>query len=338
MKSIVFFNNKGGVGKTTLSCNVAYAIASMGRKVLVIDCDPQCNASQLILSDDQCELVYEKNIGFPTINDVIQPIVTYGESRIQKQIDFSDWPNNRFGVSLIAGHPRLSFFEDELSKAWADVPSGNPGGMIKTNWFFSLLHSYGRDYDVAIIDASPSLGALNRTLLLGCDHFLTPMGCDVFSLMGIRNIYDWISTFSRDYRNGLSQWDERHAVDDLSGDIRRIINIENGYIGYTIQQYSSKFDKDGQRRPIKAYERIHQRIPSEVSSTLASFAPKDISLRLGDIHHMYSLVPLAQIKHSPIAGLKSADGLVGMQFGAVADAKEALEALAVNILSNIGVQ
>ena len=53
MYSLAFFNNKGGVGKTTLSCNMAFYFASAkGQRVLVIDCDPQCNATQLLLPDN----------------------------------------------------------------------------------------------------------------------------------------------------------------------------------------------------------------------------------------------------------------------------------------------
>ena len=52
MRSVVFFNNKGGVGKTTLACNIAAQFAGRGLRLLLVDCDPQCNSTQLILSLD----------------------------------------------------------------------------------------------------------------------------------------------------------------------------------------------------------------------------------------------------------------------------------------------
>jgi nitrogenase subunit NifH len=59
LRSVAFFNNKGGVGKTTLLCNVASHIGrSQSQKVLVIDCDPQCNTTQLILPEEQCDVLY----------------------------------------------------------------------------------------------------------------------------------------------------------------------------------------------------------------------------------------------------------------------------------------
>lgn len=63
MKSIAFFNNKGGVGKTTLLCNVAgYLALHKNAKVLVIDADPQCNATQSLFSDETLDLIYKKNL------------------------------------------------------------------------------------------------------------------------------------------------------------------------------------------------------------------------------------------------------------------------------------
>jgi cellulose biosynthesis protein BcsQ len=56
---VAFFNNKGGVGKTTLACNFAASQASDGRRVLIVDLDPQCNSTQLVLSDDQWSAIYE---------------------------------------------------------------------------------------------------------------------------------------------------------------------------------------------------------------------------------------------------------------------------------------
>lgn len=74
MKSIAFFNNKGGVGKTTLLCNVAAFLAiEMKKKVLVVDADPQCNATQLMLGEEDVFELYDNSKSF-TIYSIIHPL------------------------------------------------------------------------------------------------------------------------------------------------------------------------------------------------------------------------------------------------------------------------
>lgn len=58
MRTLSFFNNKGGVGKTILSTNVAHYFARHGKRVLYVDCDPQCNTTQLMLTEEQHEEIY----------------------------------------------------------------------------------------------------------------------------------------------------------------------------------------------------------------------------------------------------------------------------------------
>jgi cellulose biosynthesis protein BcsQ len=76
MKSLVFFNNKGGVGKTTLACNVvSFLNTQKGKRALLIDADPQCNATQSILSDETCEDIYlNENPEYETIFSCLSPL------------------------------------------------------------------------------------------------------------------------------------------------------------------------------------------------------------------------------------------------------------------------
>jgi len=224
MKSICFFNNKGGVGKTTLACNVASSIAvDFGLSVLLVDADPQCNATQLVLTEDLAQTFYveaRKSSGTSglvkrdTLFDVLKPIAR-GEPSIKESILPLPSSRNRFRVDLIPGHPRVALLEDLLSQSWAEFSGGIIGGARKSNWAYELCHQVAENYDIILFDVGPSLGALNRTVLIGSDYFVTPMGCDIFSLMGIRNISDWLSEWQVSYLRGMETCKGKWSSDDF---------------------------------------------------------------------------------------------------------------------------
>ena len=320
MRTISFFNNKGGVGKTTLTGNIASFFAhELGKKVLVIDCDPQCNITQYILGDEKTIDLYwpeeakSSSKKTKTIMEIVQPIID-GDATISKNINPLGGNFNRFGVDLIPGDPRFSLFEDQLSQAWTEATSGKAGGFRVSNWLQLYLKTVGEKYDIVFIDVSPSLGAINRSVLLASDNFVTPLGADAFSLLGVRNISRWLSGWIETYEVGV-QLAERFNEGMLERyKIITDLPIKSGYVGYTLQQYIAKA-KEGVRRPTKAYERILNDVPGEIQKHLSQFSNFPIAeLRLGDVPNLYSLVPLAQTVNAPIIALKAKDGLVGSQF------------------------
>ena len=345
MKAISFFNNKGGVGKTTLTGNIsAFFALEMQKRVLVIDCDPQCNITQFILGDDKAIQLYwpkqgdKENLRIKTILDVVQPILD-GDASINKNVKPMPANSNRFHVDLVAGHPRFSILEDSLSFAWTELPSGKPGGFRTSNWLRHYLSSIQDDYDIVFVDVGPSLGALNRSVLLSCDYFVAPLGADAFSLLGIRNISRWMSSWIQYYEVGLDQSERLNPGGLEKFDIATQVPIKNGFVGYTLQQYIAK-SKEGERRPTRAYERILEDVPDEIERFLLKFKTADTDvddMHLGDVPNLYSLIPLAQSVNAPIVALKSKDGLVGTQFNQAANYKKIIGNLAQRIQTNIEV-
>ncbi|MBZ5681296.1 MAG: ParA family protein [Acidobacteriia bacterium] len=316
MISICFFNNKGGVGKTTLTCNVAAHFAlELRKRVLLVDCDPQCNTSQLVLDEATTQKLYrqkETRGKTGTILDAVRPLQV-GDAAIDPNITPILASANRFGTDVLAGHPRLSIVEDTLSQAWSEAAGGNIGGLRKSNWCAALCASLEGKYDIVFFDIGPSLGSLNRTVLLGTQYFVSPMGADLFSIFGVRNIAEWLSHWLKIYETGFDLSDSESLAEFQ---IKKEPAIKRGFAGYTVQQYIAK-SKGGVRRPTKAYEKLLQDIPSEVRHSLGGFWEdgRDVAtMHLGDVPHMYSLVPLAQSVNAPIRELVAADGLVGSQF------------------------
>lgn len=341
MISICLFNNKGGVGKTTLTCNIAADFAlGMRKRVLLVDCDPQCNTTQLVLKQDLISHLYRNLDGrgkTGTILDVVKPIEEGDAS-----IDPSPQPvlasANRFGVDLFPGHPRLSIVEETLSQAWSVAAAGDIGGLRKSNWCSALCSSLQDRYDLVLFDIGPSLGSLNRTVLLGTQYFVSPMGADLFSLFGVRNIAEWLGHWLRIYEIGLDLSQKNSPGSMLKYAIKQQPEIKTGFAGYTVQQYITK-SKAGVRRPTKAFERLLKEIPKEIEQSLGAFRAPGITndtAHLGDVPHMYSLVPLAQSVNAPIRELSAADGLVGSQFKQAEDYSTILTTIVGALAKNIG--
>jgi cellulose biosynthesis protein BcsQ len=340
MKSIAFFNNKGGVGKTTLSCNIAAHFAtSLGKRVLVIDCDPQCNASQLILTDERCHEIYSEDSQNErsTLLTVMKPI-SDGDASIAPNTIPELSSQNRFRVDLLPGHPGMSVVEDLLSAAWNDLRAAQARGFRITNWFPQLLNQISANYDVVVTDLGPSLGPLTRSVLLGSEFFVTPMGCDIFSIVGIRNIGQWLERWIKDYERFLAEFrrDNSPAIQQYA--IQERLSIRNGFSGYTVLQYITK-SREGERRATAAFEEILDQIPSVVQDSLGGFFKNGLTTsdaHLGDIPNLFSLVPLAQSAHSPITSLQSQDGLAGGQYKQQEVYAAFIETVGNRLAKNIG--
>jgi len=339
--NICFFNNKGGVGKTTLTCNVAsYLATEFGKRVLLIDADPQCNSTQYILDLATYEDILN-NKTYNTIIDIINPIKG-GNSDINTAVVPLPANENRFNVDLIPGHPKFSLFEDKLGKSWLEM-NNDIGSLRIMNWCYRLNKAFKDNYDIIVYDIGPSLGAINRTVLIGCDFFVTPMGCDTFSIMGISNISEWlkncIELYAMNYNYILRK--ENDLVNEYSEYILPSDGINNQcrFAGYTVQQYiPTKTTKKG-IRPTKAFEEIAKKIPGQINAELnfikASWIEDD-HLNLGQIPHLFSLVPLAQAANSPIFLLGSKDGINGSQYSQQRTYISILHEVSNNLLCNIG--
>lgn len=338
----MLFNNKGGVGKTTLTANLcAYLALKKNYRVLVVDCDPQCNVTQLFLGDDRTIDLYWSEVSdgstkSQTLLDAVRPIMD-GGAEVDTSIAVIPRTENRFGADLLPGHPRFSAIEDDLSRAWGDLTAARIGGFRITHWLRRLLAAIGPAYDIVLIDVGPSLGSINRSVLAATDSFVTPLGSDVFSLLGIRNIAQWMLTWIEAYQLAVKN---AGAADQQSLEKYSIpskLEIEHGYVGYTLQQYITK-SKQGVRRATVAFEEIIQNVPTEIDLYLSKFRGPHIDsndIHLGDIPNLYSLIPLAQSVNAPIFSLRGGDGLVGSQFGQARDYETMISGLGDRLIKNI---
>lgn len=333
MKSFVVFNNKGGVGKTTLLCNLAsYLALKKEKKVLVIDADPQCNASTYLINlDDTIEDLSKDKL--PSIIKIIKN-VQRGDGYIKKE-DIPILKSNRFGVDIIYGDTRLSLLEDFLSTDWSSSKIGDVRGLKTTLVFYDLLQNLKDDYDYIFFDVGPSLGAINRIVLVASDFFIMPMSSDIFSLRAIGNIAESLKTWTDNIIKGLSEYEDANQEEFKLCENK--VGIKLKFLGYVNQQYTAKA-VGGVRRPVKAYERIIERIPNEIAEQLSDFYDKQFNvqdLKLGDVPNYNSLIPLSQLANSPIFSLTGSDGVVGAHFAKVKEFEEVMKTITENIIKNI---
>lgn len=330
MKAIAMFNNKGGVGKTTLLCNLAsYLQTNIGKKILVIDADPQCNTTTYVLDEDQFLDVYyqEQPICF-TIADIIPPLED-GSGYIP---EYETTKSNQFGFDLIPGNPRFATCEDFLASEWKDVKSSDLRGIKSTMLFIHFL-TLCSDYDYVFFDMGPSLGAINRSILLACDYFITPMSSDVFSLLALGNIGESIVSWSSQFNAGITNLIQQKQA--ALHKMRRECKIK--FLGYVEQQYITR-TAGGTARAVQAYDEILKKIPDEIEKNIIKPINFDkctgIDYKIGSIPHFYSLVPMSQTSHKPIFELTYSDGVVGAHYQKVKQFRELMNQICERLLQN----
>jgi cellulose biosynthesis protein BcsQ len=185
-KRLVLFNHKGGVSKTTTVYNVGWMLAEQGHQVLLVDADPQCNLSSLILGEDFDEYYLDNATRLQNIKDGVAPAFTGKPTPIAPVICKS--PARQQNVHLLAGHATLSEYDASLtfaqnSNALATLQN-LPGA------FHELIRQVelANQIDYTIIDLNPGLSAINQNLFLNSDFFLIPTNPDPFSIMALQTL------------------------------------------------------------------------------------------------------------------------------------------------------
>jgi cellulose biosynthesis protein BcsQ len=329
---ITVFNNKGGVGKTTLLCNLAASLKQhFGKRVLVIDADPQCNATAYLLDEDSVIQIYTAK-AHNTVDKFMESL-RRGKGYLDELPPTVISP--RFEVDLLPGDPRLALSEDLLASDWKSGTSGDPRG-LQTTFVFSDIVGRFPGYDFVLFDVGPSLGAINRAVLIASDFFLVPMSSDIFSLMAISNISLSLTKWRESLDQGLSSYKKQEQSEfETSG---RQARWKLGFIGYVRQQYTAKAVK-GKRQPVRAYDRILKQAPDRIQSELVEAFPvtaSNFEARLGEIPNLHSIVPLSQTANAPIFALKGRDGVVGAHFAKVSEAETMIRGIASKLLANLG--
>jgi chromosome partitioning protein len=322
---IAFFNNKGGVGKTSMVYHLAWMFSDLGLRVIAADLDPQSNLTAAFLDDDRLEQLFPVDGQPQTIFGALQPLKR-GTGDIANP--YVEQLSNRLG--LILGDMALSTFEDQLSEVWPKCMDRDERAFRVTSAFYRIIQKAGKAHgaDVILIDLGPNLGAINRAALIASDFVAIPLGPDLFSLQGLQNLGPAL-------RRWRDEWNERLAKNPVADLLLPAGSIQP--IGYMVLRHSIRLD-----RPVKAFERWIARIPSTYSDFVLR-QPSSPNLTvdtdpncIAKLKDYRSLMPLAQEARKPMFFLKPADGALGAHTFAVAEAYQDFKNVAKKIGYNAG--
>lgn len=322
---IAFFNNKGGVGKTSLVYHLSWMYADIGLRALAADLDPQANLSASLLDEEQLERVWSEESD-QTIYSAIRPLLE-GTGGLAS-------PNTEpisENLSAILGDLELSRFEADLSFQWNQLAQGQPRPFVYSSVFWKLMRDAASRHraDIVLADLGPNLGAINRAALIAADFVVIPLAPDLYSLQGIRNLGPTFQEWREYWQRSLNSR-AQGAGDMPRGTIEPI--------GYVVLQHAERLS-----RPTKAYAAWAARIPQEYRKhVLGRDGDAAIPLdkdphNLASIKHYRSLMPLAHEARKPIFHLKPADGAIGAHATSARDAYQDFLRLARRIADRAGV-
>jgi cellulose biosynthesis protein BcsQ len=323
---IAFFNNKGGVGKTSLVYHTAWMLAELGYRVVAADLDPQGNLSAAWLDEDRLEELWPENQREPTIYGAVEPLKRGIGDIIDPLLEVVG-----SNLALIPGDMSLSEFEDDLSQVWPKCLDRDERAFRVISAFWRVMQRGAVEFaaDVVLMDLGPNLGAINRAALIAADFVVIPLGPDLFSIQGLRNLGPRLRTWRR-------EWSERRprnpALDLLLPEGRMYP------IGYVVMQHSERSN-----RPVKSYQKWIARIPATYRKHVMELPEEStVSVRddancLAVLKHYRSLMPMAQESRKPIFHLRPADGALGAHSSAVRDAYRDFKQLSLKIGERAGI-
>jgi len=324
MKSIAFYNHKGGVGKTTLLYNLGLALCRQGKKILFVDGDAQANLTSISLADELIEKAYDEK---QTIYHGLSPLVEgSGDIQIVEPVKIRD------NAWVLPGHINLSVFEEIAPEGWTSALAGNPRGFRVSTAVQRLMSEVGQRVgaDYIFLDLGPNVGAFNRAALLGADGFVIPMAPDLFSLTALPSVGDSVSRWVEEWEIARSSADRRHL--SLGFDLPPGKPAPLGYISQQFAVY--------REQPAEAYQRWISQIPRQYESGVVDAlaksnvrTPRRVG-KIGEVRNLSSLIPMAQRNRSAVFELTGSEAR-GAQFTRAKDTYSLFAELVAEVVARL---
>lgn len=278
MKIISVFNNKGGVGKSTLTYHLGNSLAELGHKVLMVDLDPQCNLTICAMMEEGLHAIWEEEDSFidnyesaiphnleifnspRSIHFILKPT----EDGISEPQNISPPYPLGNNLDLLPGRLSLHKYENKIAERWSGVYQSDNLSIRTITNIRSICQRYAEayHYEYVLIDTSPSLGILNKVIMSTVDGFFIPAQPDMFSLYGIRNIGNALQLWQREFTNIYSLLSEERRLKFPTNFVQ--------FLGYTIYN-AKKYTRDNE--PFNEYNlaQAHFQYVTQIPETILNF-------------------------------------------------------------------
>ncbi|MEL6902304.1 MAG: ParA family protein [Cyanobacteria bacterium J06606_4] len=324
---IAFFNNRGGVGKTSLVYHLAWMYNTLGIRVVAADLNPQANLTAAFLSEERLEEVWElDNLSDgragKTVFSCIHPLRKGMADIEEPELEHID-----DDLNLLTGDLRMSLFEENLASEWLGCLRQKERPLSITSAFGRMLEKSGKkcNADIVLVDLGPNFSAINRAALVFAEYVVVPLSPDIFSLQALKDLGPTLSRWREEWKECLTK--------NIATDLKLPSNTMQP-IGYIILQPSIRFD-----RPVQAFQRwileISSTYRAKVIQSKMQVSTKDDVNCLALLKHYQSLMPMAQEARKPIFHLKPADGAIGAHSNAVQSVYQDFKKLAMVIAERV---
>lgn len=307
-KKIALFNHKGGVSKTTTTFNLGWMLAKKGKRVILVDSDPQCNLTGMALGEATEEDEERIQNIYNTTSNIKTGLAPAFESqpRAIEAVDCVPIEGCQ-GLYLLPGH--VGFAEYEVTLGIAQELSGSiqalknlPGSI--NDLLDKTAEKFDADY--ILIDMSPSLGAINQNLLTISDFFLVPTTADFFSVMAIDSLakvlprwYSWAKAASSMQVLREATYPFPEVSLKFLGIIVQNYRIIRGKETAAFQIWIEKIEKAVSEQLIPALQKSNMTLPDYLYREQG--LPNNLSL--AKISNFNSLIALSQEHRTPVYDL-----------------------------------
>jgi len=321
-KIISLFNHKGGVSKTTTAYHLGWKMASLGKRVLIVDADPQCNLTGLALGIDDYDglfAFYDSKQNTDIFNSLASEFAL--ETNTASISGSSVAKTKNSNLFILAGNIRFSEIDIQIATA---LTSSGTIPVLKRfvgaiNNLIRKIAEQGR-FDIVIVDMSPSVSATNQCILMSSDYFIVPISPDFYCYQAIDSLSNVLPRWSKD----IARFREGNDSYALPKNNPKMLGfISQNYRVYTTD---AKEDDDNSKTMAKAYSKWLDKIKDITNNKLAPSLNKekmivneeifkqtvkfDVPYHLAGVQNFNTLIPVSQKLSKPIYELVQADGNV----------------------------